>query len=107
MASTRKNINKIVKLRGDNGEWVDNPTSLANIVGKCFKGLFESDEGWQDPDQSFVYGRVLVEDNEYLVAPLTYEEFQCAILQMHPDKSLGPDGLNPTFYLKFWPQIGI
>ena len=25
---------------------------------------------------------------------------------MHPDKSLGPDGMNPAFFQKFWHIIG-
>jgi len=25
---------------------------------------------------------------------------------MHPDKSPGPDGLNPTFYQHFWIDLG-
>lgn len=29
-----------------------------------------------------------------------------AICQMHPDKSLGPDGFNAAFFQKFWHIIG-
>ena len=25
---------------------------------------------------------------------------------MHPDKSIGPDGMNPAFYQKIWPIVG-
>ena len=25
---------------------------------------------------------------------------------MHPDKSLGPDGMNPAFYQKIWHIVG-
>lgn len=25
---------------------------------------------------------------------------------MHPDKPLGPDGMNPAFYQRFWEIIG-
>lgn len=41
-----------------------------------------------------------------LVADLTFEEFSDAIKQMHPDKSAGPDGLNPAFYQNFWSLLG-
>ena len=41
-----------------------------------------------------------------LVEDLTFEEFSVAVKQMHPDKSAGPDGLNPAFYQNFWHLLG-
>lgn len=38
--------------------------------------------------------------------PFIKEEFSHAIFQMHPDKSPGPDGLNPAFYHKFLCVLG-
>lgn len=29
-----------------------------------------------------------------------------AIFSMHPDKSPGPDGMNPTLFQKFWSIVG-
>ena len=49
---------------------------------------------------------VSLEENESLVAPFSKEEFTKAIKKMHPEKSPGPDGLNPGFYQSFWPLIG-
>lgn len=34
------------------------------------------------------------------------EEFLSTIKQMHMDKSLGPDGFNPTLYQKIWSTMG-
>ncbi|CAN0915916.1 LINE-1 retrotransposable element ORF2 protein [Linum grandiflorum] len=28
------------------------------------------------------------------------------MFEMHPDKAPGPDGFNPGFYQKMWPEIG-
>lgn len=36
----------------------------------------------------------------------SFKEFSAAVKQMHPDKSAGPDGLNPAFYQKFWTLFG-
>lgn len=41
------------------------------------------------------------EENNFLMALVTVEEAKVAVFQMGPDKALGPDGLNPTFYQKF------
>ncbi|MCI11738.1 CNGC5-like protein [Trifolium medium] len=41
-----------------------------------------------------------------LTAPFGDDEFRDAIFQMHSDKAPGPDGLNPTFYKRFWLLCG-
>jgi len=41
-----------------------------------------------------------------LTKPFIENEFQEAILSMHPDKSRGPDGLNSAFYHRFWNELG-
>lgn len=46
------------------------------------------------------------EQNNVLIAEVTFEEFSIAMNQMHPDKVSGPDGLNPTFYQSFWKVLG-
>ena len=47
-----------------------------------------------------------MDENIKLSAPFSIDEFKHALFQMHPDKSPGPDGLNPTFYHKFWALVG-
>lgn len=41
------------------------------------------------------------EENEGLIAKITPEEAKEAVFSMHPDKSPGPDGLNPAFFQTF------
>lgn len=41
--------------------------------------------------------RLTDEDNEALLLSITIEEVKQAVFSMHPDKSPGPDGLNPAF----------
>ena len=45
-------------------------------------------------------------DNEALLSPFTFDEFELAVRQMHSDKTSGPDGLNPDFFQSFWPVLG-
>lgn len=37
-----------------------------------------------------------------MIAEVTLEEVKAAVFSMHPDKSPGPDGLNPAFFQSFW-----
>jgi hypothetical protein len=46
------------------------------------------------------------EDNARLTSPILKEEIHNALMQMHPDKSPGPDDLNPAFYQHFWHLCG-
>ena len=41
-----------------------------------------------------------------LVHPYTEEEVRNALFQIHPSKSLGPDGMSPFFFQKFWHIVG-
>ena len=41
-----------------------------------------------------------------LLAPFSAIEIKDALFYMHPDKSPGPDGMNPAFYQKFWHIVG-
>lgn len=42
------------------------------------------------------------DDNDSLLKSSEISEFKDVIFQMHPDKSLGLDGLNPVFYQRYW-----
>lgn len=46
------------------------------------------------------------EDNNLLLTPFTIYEFKKAVFEMHPDKALGPDCLNPAFYRMLWDMCG-
>ena len=46
------------------------------------------------------------DENIALVLPFSKEEFKEAIMQMHPDKSSGPDGFDPAFFQRFWDLVG-
>lgn len=49
-----------------------------------------------------VQPQITEEHNRFLLSPFTVEEVKNALFSMHPDKSLGPDDMNPAFYQKFW-----
>ncbi|KAL6184212.1 hypothetical protein ACLB2K_045616 [Fragaria x ananassa] len=44
--------------------------------------------------------------NEQLCAQYSLEEIKCALFQMYPTKSPGPDGMPPFFFQHYWDTIG-
>jgi hypothetical protein len=44
--------------------------------------------------------------NAFLTAAFTPEEVNQALFQMHPLKSLGPDGFGASFYQTHWQIVG-
>jgi hypothetical protein len=49
--------------------------------------------------------RVTAEMNGWLLRPFVAEEVDFALSQMHPLKSLGPDGFAACFYQKAWDTV--
>lgn len=43
--------------------------------------------------------------NETLLKPLCVKEIKVVVLQMHLDKALNLDGMNPTFFQKLWGTV--
>lgn len=41
-----------------------------------------------------------------LMAPFDTTDVKDALFSIHPDKSLSPDGMNPSFYKKIWHIVG-
>uniref|UniRef100_A0A803PSK2 RNase H type-1 domain-containing protein n=1 Tax=Cannabis sativa TaxID=3483 RepID=A0A803PSK2_CANSA len=41
-----------------------------------------------------------------LTRPIEDQEVKDAVFQMHPNKSPGPDGMNPKFFKKYWGIVG-
>lgn len=105
-ASVRKKSNHIAYLRNDNGDCVKDTDGMCQIVHQYFSNLYVGDTV-EDGATDFTSPRQVTEDeNLMLCAELQFEEFSEAIKQMHPDKSSGPDGLNPAFYQSFWSVMG-
>ncbi|XP_057794267.1 uncharacterized protein LOC131010650 [Salvia miltiorrhiza] len=108
MASARRKKNTIIRLLRDDGDWTASNEEIQDVALNYFSNLFD------EPSQQMDYHRILDklnpcinEDmNGNLTREFSLEEFSTAVSQMHPDKSPGPDGLNPRFYQKFWSVIG-
>ncbi|GAU45240.1 hypothetical protein TSUD_291240 [Trifolium subterraneum] len=99
----KKNVRKLVN---EDGIEVHTQEELCEVAKQYFDTLFKPKNGEQEPILNLIQRRVTEEDNIYLAAPITKDEIQQALFQMHPNKSPGPDGFNPAFYQRFWEQCG-
>ncbi|GAU14651.1 hypothetical protein TSUD_97150 [Trifolium subterraneum] len=103
-ATVRSKKKKVTKLIADNGTEVHTQEELCEVAKSYFDTLFTQRDGDHDPVLNLIQPRVTDDDNFVLTAPITKDEIQQALFQMHPDKSPGPDGFNPAFYQRFWEQ---
>lgn len=106
-ATAKREVNKIKKLQDDNGNIFTDHADFCRIVGNYFSQIFEA-----NPSNDYgtvtthVKPMVTSDDNAFLLRQFDISEFKKAVFHMHPDKSPGPDGLNPAFYQRFWNLIG-
>ena len=101
-ASGRKKQNLIEELRDANGCLVSDQEGLGNVVVHYFQQLFASSNPYHlDQVLLAVKPRVTEAINEFLYKPYTADKVVQALGQMHPGKSVGPNGLNPYFYQKY------
>ncbi|GAU25843.1 hypothetical protein TSUD_31070 [Trifolium subterraneum] len=104
MSATVRSKKKVTKLFADNGTEAHTQEELYEVAKSYFDTLFKPRDGDHDPVLNLIQPRVTEDDNVVMTAPITKVEIQQALFQMHPDKSPGPDGFNPSFCQRFWEQ---
>ncbi|KAB2626048.1 hypothetical protein D8674_017708 [Pyrus ussuriensis x Pyrus communis] len=99
----RRRRNKIVKLRDENGSWVESPSQVRQLVDNHFTSVFSSagDRNWGSL-LDCINPSVSPEMNEALIAPVTEEEIKVAAGNMGGLKAPGPDGFQGIFYQTYW-----
>ena len=91
----------------DEGVWQEEPEVVKNIILDYFKSIFSSNQPANfDASLEAMDRRVTPEMNQALLKEFRAEEVWSALKQMHPTKSLGPDGMSPIFYQKYWDIVG-
>uniref|UniRef100_A0A803NPT3 Zinc knuckle CX2CX4HX4C domain-containing protein n=1 Tax=Cannabis sativa TaxID=3483 RepID=A0A803NPT3_CANSA len=76
----------------------ENRSRSARKCQNMIHKLQDDDGVWLDWDTG------LADHMNYL--PLSTEEVRTALFQMHSDKSMGPDGMTPSFFQKCWDIVG-
>ncbi|KAH6759537.1 hypothetical protein C2S52_022945 [Perilla frutescens var. hirtella] len=108
-ASARRRRNKILGLSGEDGVRVSGDKEMAGVVIDFFEKLFTtSNPSVTDFNRVLDYVREKLSNRSrlFLETPYSAKEVCKALADIHPSKSLGPDGISGSFYKKFWPVIG-
>lgn len=71
------------------------------MIVQYFRELFTSGGSVGDLVLNCVETKVSQEYNELLMVPFDASDVKDALFSMHPDKSSGPDGMNPIFIKNF------
>ncbi|KAL0006539.1 hypothetical protein SO802_008041 [Lithocarpus litseifolius] len=106
-ASQRRRKNRIHGVEDQNGEWCTCERCIAIVAEQYFQGLFTTAnpvnlETVLDSVEKVVTRTM----NKSLLEPYTPEEVRQAFFQMHSSKSLGPNGMSPFFFQKYWHIVG-
>lgn len=105
-ATVRRNKNRIISLIDERGYEVRSSYDIAGMVKRYFGQMFKAKVYEWSHVVSFIQENVTVDMNARLTAPFTEAEVKAAVFGMHPDKSLGLDGMNPHFFQEYWDIIG-
>ncbi|XP_058725996.1 uncharacterized protein LOC131597309 [Vicia villosa] len=100
-ASNRQNFQKIKMLKDGAQVEIRDHEGMFGVAKRYFDTLFEARAGTYESVLNLVHPVITNVDNVLLIALVLKEELYEALIQMHPDKSPGPDGFNPTFYQNF------
>jgi hypothetical protein len=106
-ASSRKKKNYISRIIDEGGQLWTTEEEITSAFTNYFSGLFTaSPEGDILACLQNVDPRVDDEMNASLLKPFLEEEVQCAIFQMAPDKTPGPNEYPAGFFQKKLEYIG-
>ena len=106
MASAKRRRNCKSRLKDDSGVWRDNEEEVEKMLLYYFQALYMSEGSNDGGCTDVITPMILNDDNAFLTASFTEMEIKEAVFSMHPDKSPGPDGMNPAFFQQFWHVIG-
>ena len=106
-ASQCRRQNRIECIKDEDGREWETEADIREAFTTYFQQIFTTGEKGDMSDiLEGLDGWVTMEMNSRLLAEFTTEEVDAALKQMHPPKSLGPDGFAVGFYQSSWPIVG-
>lgn len=104
----RRNKNQIKGLRGANGKWIEESSSLRDHVNNFFINLFGLDKSC-DATLALTGCFQHIKEADYcdINAPFKRDDVRKALFEMPPFKAPGPDGFYAVFYQRMWSVVGL
>jgi hypothetical protein len=106
-ASERKKVNRITKLRKEDGGVAEEEEAMREVATNYFLQLFTSSSGDRMEELlDHIDPRVTQEMNDQLCKEYSEEEVKAALDSIGDLKAPGPDGMHALFYKTFWDIVG-
>ncbi|XP_059671037.1 uncharacterized protein LOC132316579 [Cornus florida] len=105
LVKQRRGFNAITQLQDTTGEKSEDIKVIREWLIKFYSELYtQQGEGIQ---VDFIPRKTLTPaESMSLNCPITGEEIKDVVVNFHPDKAPGPDGLPARFFQKFWGVVG-
>ena len=99
----RRRQNKVVRVKGEEGEWIEEEGRIIEKFQNFYKKLFTEGE-MKDCREVLenVPRMVTAEMNERLVKEVNENEIRTLVFELGAVKAPGPDRFNRVFYQKYW-----
>lgn len=108
----RRRRNKILKIRDEGGQWIEEESGIISEIHTFFSTLFSSDRpAGREPTGCEAILNCLPNDvtedmNTLLTKEVTESEVRQAVNQLGGSRAPGPDGFSGAFYQRSWKVVG-
>ncbi|KAK9938800.1 hypothetical protein M0R45_015520 [Rubus argutus] len=107
-AKHRGKVNKIEGILGEDNRWRTRQEEIGCVFLNYFRQLFTTGGGGFNQDIfDVVFCRFSADQALFLTRDYTRGEIESALKDIGSMKALGPDGMPPLFYQKYWTVVGI
>ena len=106
-ANNRQRKNRIEGINDSEGRWREGYEEVEDVILKYFTEIYSTTFPTEfEASLGAIDRRVSEAMNDELLKEFKEEEVWQALMQMHPTKSSGPDGMSPIFFQKYWDVVG-
>ena len=107
LALNRRRKNKIWKIRDGEGFWYDDQNEISKVFINDFTKRFTSKNPSINLELFNSFNPCIsYEENRELIKTITDDEIQTTLSHINTLKALGPNGLQSSFYQKYWKIVG-